>query len=95
MSEFLKLIRTSPITSLLPFILLSARAGDEARVAGLTAGADDYLAKPFSGKELLARVHAHLDIARMRTTLEDKVKERTKDLLESEGRYRFSHSECN
>ena len=91
MSEFLQLIRTSPTTNLMPFILLSARAGDEARVAGLTAGADDYLAKPFSGKELLARVHAHLDIARMRTELEDRVKERTRDLLESEARYRYYH----
>jgi len=92
MAEFLQLIRTSPTTNLMPFILLSARAGDEARVAGLTAGADDYLAKPFSGKELLARVHAHLDIARMRTKLEDRVKERTRDLLESEARYRYYHS---
>lgn len=84
----LKVIRSSPEIRSMPFILLSARAGDEARVEGLTAGADDYLAKPFSAKELIARVHAHLDIARMRSVLEKRVKERTKDLLESEGRYR-------
>lgn len=85
----LKVIRSSPETRSMPFILVSARAGDEARVEGLTAGADDYLAKPFSAKELIARVHAHLDMARMRTELEKRVKERTKDLLESEGRYRY------
>jgi DNA-binding response OmpR family regulator len=75
----------------MPFILLSARAGDEARVEGLAAGADDYLAKPFSAKELIARVHAHIDIARMRSVLERRVKERTKELFESEARYRYSN----
>jgi PAS domain S-box-containing protein len=49
-----------------PVILLSARAGEEAQVEGLSAGADDYLSKPFSARELLARVAAHLEIARTR-----------------------------
>ena len=44
-----------------PVILLSARAGEEARVEGLEAGADDYLVKPFSARELIARVNAHLE----------------------------------
>ena len=39
----------------MPVILLSARAGEEAKVEGLQAGADDYLVKPFSARELLAR----------------------------------------
>jgi len=84
----LKVIRSSPETRSTPFILLSAQAGEEAKVQGLLAGADDYLAKPFSAKELVARVHTHLDIARMRAELEKSVKERTKDLMESEERYR-------
>ena len=46
--------------------MLSARAGEESRVAGMQAGADDYLVKPFSARELLARVTAHLKMARMR-----------------------------
>ena len=50
----------------MPVILLSARAGEEARVEGLEAGADDYLIKPFSARELLARVSAHLELARVR-----------------------------
>ena len=45
----------------LPVILLSARAGEEARIEGLDAGADDYLVKPFSARELLARVGALLE----------------------------------
>ena len=50
----------------LPVILLSARAGEEARSEGLDAGADDYLTKPFSARELLARVGANLAMARVR-----------------------------
>jgi PAS domain S-box-containing protein len=49
-----------------PVILLSARAGQEASVEGLEAGADDYLVKPFSARELLARVRANLDMAALR-----------------------------
>jgi signal transduction histidine kinase len=45
--------------------MLSARAGEESRVEGLAAGADDYLVKPFSAKELMARVHVHLENARL------------------------------
>ncbi len=47
----------------IPVIMLSARAGEEARVGGLQAGATDYLVKPFSARELLARVQAALDAA--------------------------------
>ena len=46
--------------SLIPVIILSARAGTRDIVAGLECGADDYLTKPFSLKELLARIHARL-----------------------------------
>jgi PAS domain S-box-containing protein len=53
-------------TAVLPILLLSARAGEEARIEGLDAGADDYLVKPFSARELLARVAAHLAAARVR-----------------------------
>jgi PAS domain S-box-containing protein len=50
----------------LPVIFLSARAGEEAKVEGLDAGADDYLVKPFSARELLARVSANIAMARVR-----------------------------
>ncbi|TFW24196.1 ATP-binding protein [Duganella callida] len=49
-------VRKQPATRDIPFIMLSARAGEEARLEGLQAGADDYLVKPFSGRELLARI---------------------------------------
>lgn len=50
----------------IPVILISARAGEEAKMEGLQAGADDYLSKPFSARELLARVKANLNLHRVR-----------------------------
>ncbi|MEA2559991.1 MAG: hypothetical protein QOH06_1495 [Acidobacteriota bacterium] len=64
--ELLSALRSDPRTATVPVILLSARAGEEARVEGLQAGADDYLVKPFSARELVARVGAHLATARLR-----------------------------
>jgi len=66
----LKALRADERTRHLPVILLSARAGEEAAVEGLDSGADDYLVKPFSARELLARVRAHLELARQRRELE-------------------------
>lgn len=51
---------------LLPVIMLSARAGEESRIEGLDAGADDYLVKPFTARELIARVEAQLKLTRVR-----------------------------
>ena len=64
--ELLRELRAEPSTRTLPVILVSARAGEEAAVEGLDAGADDYLAKPFAARELLARVRTHLEMARAR-----------------------------
>lgn len=59
-------LRSQPATQTLPVILLSARAGSESSVEGLEAGADDYIAKPFTAAELLARVRALLAMAELR-----------------------------
>jgi CheY-like chemotaxis protein len=64
--QLLAELRAHERTKILPVIMLSARAGEESRVEGLAAGADDYLVKPFTARELLARVDAHLSLARMR-----------------------------
>jgi signal transduction histidine kinase len=89
--SLLKKIRQYPSIKNIPVILLSARAGEEAKVEGLDAGADDYLIKPFSARELLARVDASIKIAQARLAvelqlrkhavlLEEEVKNRTLEL---------------
>ncbi|UCM91624.1 SpoIIE family protein phosphatase [Streptomyces marincola] len=60
-------LRADARTASLPVLLLSARAGQEASIEGLQAGADDYLVKPFAAAELLARVEANVKLARLRT----------------------------
>jgi two-component system alkaline phosphatase synthesis response regulator PhoP len=62
--EICRAIRDNPITSDLPIIIVTARAEESERVIGLELGADDYVTKPFSPKELVARVGALLRRAR-------------------------------
>lgn len=64
--ELLEALRADSRTRGIPIILLSARAGEEAIVEGLEAGADDYLVKPFSAQELVSRITAHLQTAQLR-----------------------------
>ncbi|KZV96873.1 hypothetical protein EXIGLDRAFT_732173 [Exidia glandulosa HHB12029] len=90
---FLSAVREDVRLSLLPFILVSAHAGSEARVVGLDAGADDYLVKPFSSKELLARVKTHIELGQGRRELEARVQDRTKLLIEIEGQLRMKIAE--
>ncbi|WP_159009100.1 ATP-binding protein [Bradyrhizobium sp. S69] len=63
----LEAIRKDPDLRDMPVIMLSARAGEEARIEGLDAGADYYLTKPFSARELVAQVNANLALARVRS----------------------------
>jgi signal transduction histidine kinase len=69
-------LRANPKTQRTPLILLSARAGEEARIEGLQAGADDYLVKPFHARELLARVESAVRLARERSERERQAQER-------------------
>jgi PAS domain S-box-containing protein len=73
-------IRAEPRTRSLPVVMLSARAGEEARIDSATAGADDYLVKPFSARELLARVGSQLKLARQRGELERALRYRSEQL---------------
>ena len=58
--EVCKAMRADPVTSQIPVIMLTARADEADRLAGFEHGADDYVTKPFSPKELVARVGALL-----------------------------------
>jgi signal transduction histidine kinase len=71
----LKALREDAATNTLPVILLSARAGEEARVEGIEAGADDYLVKPFTARELIARVKTHLTMSRLRREAAERERE--------------------
>ncbi len=79
--ELIRQIRSDPAIETVPFIMLSARAGDASAVEGLTRGADDYLVKPFSSEELLARVYAQLNAAAIRARA-------TQELRANEERFR-------
>ena len=73
-------LRADAATEAIPVILVSARAGEDSTIEGLDAGADDYLVKPFSARELMARVRTQLEIARVRRG----AAERTRLLREAE-----------
>jgi signal transduction histidine kinase len=72
----LRAIRSDTSIRTIPVILLSARVGEEAAVTGLETGADDYLAKPFSSRELLARIRTHIKMASVRRSLEFELEQR-------------------
>ena len=79
----LSAIRTSDQFPKVPVMLLSARAGEEASSEGLRAGADDYVVKPFSARELLARVETRLTQARLHAA-----ERRARELAEQANRAR-------
>jgi signal transduction histidine kinase/DNA-binding response OmpR family regulator len=78
--QLLARLRADDRTAHVPVVMLSARAGEEATVESLDAGADDYLVKPFSARELLARVRANLELDRVRRTRAQL--ERNRELLD-------------
>ena len=78
----LQAVRSDSELRTVPVILLSARAGEEARVEGIAAGADDYLVKPFSARELMARVETHLEMMRVRRQAAAELEEE-REILET------------
>ena len=105
----LKAVRSRPLTATTPVIFLSARAGEEARIEGYDIGANDYLVKPFSARELITRVETHIRLNRLRRSASELIKvseERLRlavdeagmgtwdlDLRSDEGRWSRSHYE--
>ncbi|MGN6572745.1 MAG: response regulator [Pseudolabrys sp.] len=75
-------VRADPQLRDIPVLLLSARAGEEEKVAGLKSGADDYLTKPFSARELIARVQANMELARVRREAKAALKDEAAALAE-------------
>ncbi len=81
--ELLQALRADPRTREVPVLLLSARAGEESRIEGMQAGADDYLVKPFSARELLAKVGAHLELSRVRREAAEEISRHYHEALEA------------
>jgi len=74
-------LRMEPRTRHLPVIVLSARAGQEAMLDGLTHGADDYVIKPFAARDVLSRIAARLEISRTRQQAEARTQRALHGLL--------------
>lgn len=76
--SMLRRLRADPETQSIPVIMVSARAGEDNKIEGMEQGADDYLVKPFSFRELLARVQSHVELARIRRETADREQARQK-----------------
>jgi PAS domain S-box-containing protein len=70
----LRALRARPLTETTPVIFLSARAGEEARIEGIDVGADDYLVKPFSARELITRIDTHIRLSHLRRAAGEHIK---------------------
>lgn len=70
--ELIRQLRADTSLHDIPVILLSARAGEESRLEGVETGADDYLVKPFSARELVARVEGHVKMHRLRSEAKER-----------------------
>ncbi len=81
-------LKAQPATSHVPVIFVSAVSETDEKVQGFEIGAVDFVTKPYHHDELLARVHTHLELNRLRNHLEDLVEERTAELRESEKKLR-------
>ena len=86
--ELLRELRAEARTRSVPVILLSARAGEDSRLEGLDAGADEYLVKPFSAQELVARVESALRLSELR-------KDNQEALRRSEERFKIAAQATN
>ncbi|KAG8943092.1 hypothetical protein FRC00_011364, partial [Tulasnella sp. 408] len=78
--QFVSTIRERSRISWTPVILLTAKSAEEARVEGLTSGADDYISKPFKTQELVARAHLHLNLGKRKRELMSLFEQRTKEI---------------
>jgi PAS domain S-box-containing protein len=87
----LRALRADRAVAATPVIMLSARAGDEARIEGLRAGADDYLTKPFNARELLARIDGTLALARARRETEVVLESLSEGFVAVDAQWRYTY----
>ncbi|HEY3499675.1 MAG TPA: ATP-binding protein, partial [Polyangiaceae bacterium] len=85
-------LRADPRTSTVPFILISARAGEEARLEGLETGVDDYVVKPFAAREVLSRIRTHLEMAKVRRAAVESARSLAETRAQLLGRLEQEHA---
>jgi response regulator RpfG family c-di-GMP phosphodiesterase len=88
--EICRQLKANPDTEEIPVIFVSALSETDEKVMGFELGAVDFVTKPYQREELLARVHTHLEVERLRNHLEELVEEKTRELRESEQKLRRS-----
>lgn len=88
--EVCQRLKVLPETREVPVIFVSALSETEEKLKGFELGGVDYVTKPYQREELLARVHTHLELSRLRNHLETLVEERTYELRASEKKIRAS-----
>ncbi|KAJ9116333.1 hypothetical protein QFC22_004773 [Naganishia vaughanmartiniae] len=79
-TELLAKVKNDPDLEFTPVILITAKAGEDARVDGILQGADDYMAKPFRSREVIARVNMQMMIGKKRRELEERYLNRTAEM---------------
>lgn len=90
--EVCRRLKATPVGSRTPVIFITVVDSTQEKVKGFELGAADYITKPFDVNEVRARIHAHLELARLRRFLEDLVAQRTALIRVSEEKYRvLSH----
>ncbi len=88
--EVCQQLKKQPQTRDVPVIFVSAMSETLEKLKGFELGAVDYVTKPYQREELMARVHTHLELHRLRNRLEEMVEERTMSLKQSEAKLRAS-----
>lgn len=88
--EVCRRLKANAKTNEVPVIFISALAETDEKLQGFELGAVDYVTKPYQRQELLARVHAHVELTRLRSHLEVIVQERTEELRQKEEKLRTS-----
>ncbi|KAJ3328748.1 hypothetical protein HDU76_009361 [Blyttiomyces sp. JEL0837] len=85
--EFTHTIRSTESTQDVPVFLLTAKSSEDSRLHGLLSGADDYIIKPFSRRELVSRINTRLELQKLRKELENLVSNRTAQLINEKKKY--------
>lgn len=85
--ELVKNLRADGDNKTTPVIFLSARAGEEAENTGMASGVDDYLVKPFTASELVARVNAHLKLSLTRKRVHEEEMQKLRELDEAKTQF--------